>query len=238
MVDKVEMSVFFQLVNIDEKFYSYNELIEFGYMNSSIYTSIIDLMKSEDEIFLELRENHRRDIKKKIDLVDCMFISQSNINMRDILLFKDFYFDTAGRRTHSDEIFNIFYKMITKENAVLVKGLVNGVVVGYIFLVVYKRQVYYLMGAQKDNTYPVIKLLLYSSIKYFKELKYNAFEIGRMEFENSIFYHTDVKRKHISSFKKGFGGNIYPIHRGIKYYTEKGIRYDVDNYLSNSVIMQ
>ena len=64
-------------------------------------------------------------------------------------------------------------------------------------------------------------------------LKYNSFEIGRMEFEKSVFLSTDPKRIEISNFKKGFGGNIYPIHQGLKYLNQDILKADFSKFLNS-----
>ena len=234
-VGKTLISRFPQIINLDNDDY-YNDLIEFGYMNASIYTSIVDLRKSKKIIFSELRNNHRRDINKYSQVVDCEFIDSSIVSKKDVDLFKNYYFKIANKRTHPNKVFEIFYKMIKEGNAILVKAYINGNISGYTLLITYKNQAYYLLGAQNDNEYPLLKIALFKSLQYLKSIGYYSFEFGRMEFESSIFHSTNLKRTTISSFKKGFGGNIYPIHQGLKYYNQSTLDIDVDSFIASSFL--
>jgi len=229
-VDKVLLSKFYQLTNSSDHYCYYNELVELEYINATIYTSVIDLRLDEKTIFSMLRKNHKRDVKKYSDIIECLFLDKDEISLEDVELFKKFYFKVAGKNTHPDKVFDIFYKMIGEGNAMLVRASINDVNVGYVFLVTYKRQVYYLMGAQVNNDYPVVKVILYKSMVYLRQLQFCSFEVGRMEFESSPFLSTDAKRKEISSFKKGFGGDIYPIHQGVKYYNENTLNSDFRSF--------
>jgi hypothetical protein len=56
-----------------------------------------------------------------------------------------------------------------------------------------------------------------------------------MEYENSLFLSTNDKRVGISSFKKGFGGDIYPIHQGIKYYNSEALNIDIASLISQKI---
>jgi hypothetical protein len=103
-------------------------------------------------------------------------------------------------------------------------------VAAFVLLVTYKDHAYYLMGGQQDAKVPLIKTALFKSIDYLMQMGMSSFEIGRMEFELSIFQKTDNKRKQISFFKKGFGAPILPIFQGIKFFNKKALVKTVEDY--------
>ena len=174
-------------------------------MDATIYTTVLDLRENNPkEIFKLMRENHKRDIRKYIDRVDCEFISSKKTKkycFRGKIFLKIFIFLVA-KNTHPDLVFSIFSKMIINNNAVLVKVIHNMEVAAYVLIVTYKNHAYYLMGGQKDAKVPLIKTALFKSIDYLIDIGISSFEVGRMEFELSIFQKTDYKKRQISFFKK------------------------------------
>ncbi|MEK9153209.1 MAG: GNAT family N-acetyltransferase [Patescibacteria group bacterium] len=184
-----------------------NPLIEFGYLDTSLNTLIIDLNKSEEELWNDLRRNHRRNINKgegfKIN-----FYTQTNITSEIFRAYKEMHHKAAGRQTRPDKTFELMYEWLTKDLAFLVVAELDKKLIGFEYYSVYKNNVYG-FSAANDPDYanlPIRHSIEWQAILWMKKRSFYFYEIGLQQYGNLLHDFPDKKQLNISHFKKGFGG--------------------------------
>lgn len=201
-----------------------NPLTKFGYNETSLSTTIIDLSKPEQELFGDIRKGHKADIKaaeKSGYVVE--FFNAETVTQETFGFYKELHLLDAGRKTRPDASWDDMHSFIKSGNGALAllrdrNRYATGAVV-----MAYKKNAYYSSGA----THPefagargVGHLLQWETIRYLKRSGFARYEIGWN-------YHPGISQKvvsekdvNISRFKAGFGGDEYPLFRGEKFYTK------------------
>lgn len=222
----------------------FNYLLKYGFVDISLNTQLIDLNKSEADLWDNLRRNHRRNIKKDCGLKTLIFTAE-NVT-RDIFTnYKEMHHKAAGRKTRPDITFELMYNWIKQGTAFLVVVVFNDKQVGFEYYSVYKNNVYG-FSAANDPEYeylPIRHLLEWKAILWMRGQGFSYYEIGLQQYGILPHNFPDKKQKDISHFKKGFGGFAVSIFMGEKYYSKKYCRnifnsrkekflslYDFDKY--------
>ncbi len=155
-------------------------LLEKGYKATPYYTQVIDLTKSVEELHADLRKSYK-------SLINSEEVEAIN----DITILKGMHYKARGRKTRSDETWNIQQKMINDGEAICLRCEDS---IGLFYTG--KVWSYYACGVG-EKMHPVI----WSAVKhayYAKKSKF--FEMGEQVFSG------DEKLVNISKFKRGFGG--------------------------------
>ena len=183
--------------------------ITYKFDNENTKSSIeIDLEDSIDVIFSNLRENHKRNIKKALKLQ----ISVDVIKSRDDLIsFIDGYLKMCKFREidsgyiTSKNIGDIYDNLIENNRGqILIAKDKDNVIIGGVILVYQGLSVRYLLGTSDPDRrdLPVLHIVLYEAIKRAKNDNFKYFDFwGYNHFadkNDQVFY--------INHFKKGFGG--------------------------------
>jgi len=200
----------------------YNFLVKFGFHDVSLNTQIIDLTKDDDIRWKDLTTNHKRAITKGAKYLKFRLLGKSDINEKSIQQFKCFYFEAAGKVTHSDELFKKLYLCLSHNMGILAKALYKGKIVGYAIVLYYKDSACYLMGANESGftLCPIAHFLHWETMKYLRNIGLSSYELGIQQFACSVFDQSSRKEVSISRFKRGFGGLTVPLFIGEKYYSK------------------
>lgn len=217
--NKVDKAMF--MMDVLSERYRYNFLMKYGYLDSSNNTSILELNKSKEKIWANLRNSYKSLINNGKDKFQVVIIDNKDPDKKIFDTHKQLHFKSAGKITRPDETWELQYEMLKDDNAVLIGLKDNGKFVAFSYFVHHNNKAYY-GNASDDPDYKTdIHLehtIIWSAIEYYKNRNFTTFEIGQQHFGNQIFDHPSKKDLDISFFKRGFGGKIITLYRGIKYY--------------------
>jgi hypothetical protein len=201
---------------------AHNYLMGFGYLDVSLNTQIIDLGKPEEELWKELRRNHRRNILKGGQF-KITFFNGKNITEKIFNEYRKAHIKAAGRQVRPDKTYELMREWIDQDLAFLAAVEIDRKKIGFEYYSVYKNNAYG-FSAANDPEYghlPVRHFLEWKAILWMKQQELNFYEIGLQQYGKLIYDFPSEKQINISHFKKGFGGFTAPIFMGEKYYDKK-----------------
>ena len=199
-----------------------NPLLKFGFTNTSISTNIIDISQGRGKLFKNMFKGCRTDIKHALKNEDLstFIIDKENYNEYTFQEFKNIHFEAAGRKTRSDITWDIQREWIINGLAILGICKYKDSFVSGIFINKYKNNYYYQVGATRPEHMRIRgigQLLQWSFIEYLINAGGRYYELGWNWYPNFSQEIADEKMLAISSFKRSFGGDIYPLFRGEKF---------------------
>lgn len=198
----------------------HNQLMKYGFIDVSLNTQLIDLRKSQGDLWKNLRRNHRRNIKKA-DKFNTAIYDQTNISADIFKAYKTLHYKAAGRQTRPDKTFALMYNWLRNGAAFLVAVEFQDKVIGFEYYSIYKNNVYGFSAANNpeyEQDYPIRHLLEWQAILWMKQQKFGFYEIGLQQYGATLFDLPDKKQLDICHFKKGFGGFTAPWFMGEKFY--------------------
>lgn len=220
-VKKLEISIGYLNSNYLNMIDKYNYFIEYGFLDKSILTCIVDLKASQDELFKNFTKGHKSAVKKSLKSLTLEIINSENATKQIIYDFMNYYFEVAGKVTRPINTFENIYEWIKKDFGVLFKAIYNDTTCGYSFFSVYKDTAYYSMAC-KDKTYEqynISHFLQWQAIKYLQSIGIRYLESGFQDFGDTLFNFPSEKDINISKFKRGFGDFIIPAFKAEKFYS-------------------
>lgn len=206
-----------------KKPYPPNYLMQYGYLDNSLNTQLVDLKKSREVLWQSLRRNHRRNIGKAKKILKIKSYTSKNITKDIFTAYKKTHHQAAGRKTRPDKTFWLMFNWIKKALAFLVTAELKGKPVGFEYYLVYKNNVYGSSAANnpKYNQIPIRHLIEWEAILWMKKQGFSFYEIGLQQYGVLPYDFPDKKQLTISHFKKGFGGFTSPLFMGEKFYSKK-----------------
>lgn len=203
----------------------YNFLLEYGFLDYSFITNIIDLEQSK-----KIRKSYKSIINKSNKMFKCLIVSQENYDNELALIYPELHFAAARRRTRSIESFLNNIDWIKKDQACLFYAQYENKIIGFIFITCYKNCSYYFSSAilPEFNHLPVGHFLQSEVLKWLKKKNMKHYEIGLQHYSNQLNDLSSKKERNISFFKRGFGGDNYPFFGGEKYYNKE---YFLETYI-------
>lgn len=198
----------------------YNYLLQYGYLDISDLTCVLNLCFSEKELFCNFSKGHKSDVKKAEKNLQLQIIDKTNVSKEQIYDFMNYYYKIAGKRTRPIDTFDSIYRWIKNDYGVLLKANYNEYVCGYSLFIIYKDTSYYAMACKDKNysEFNISHFLQWEAIKYLKNKGILYLEIGTQYFNDTLNNFPSEKDKNISKFKRGFGGVIIPVLKAEKFY--------------------
>lgn len=216
----------------------HNFLQEYGFLDCSISTRLVNLTKNTDELFADMKKHYKQAVKYFGDDFQIVTIDNMNQDFPIHENYRKLHHKASGMVTRSTETFNLQFEMLKKGDAVLfgLKHKDNFVCFSYFFHD--NNLAYYASGADdpdfklKRGLYHV---LVWEAIKYYKKKEFDYLEVGWQQFGVQLFDYPTPKDVSISFFKRGFGGFDVPLFRGIKYYDSAVLEAEVKFFLSKAI---
>lgn len=208
------------LVNPAQKviFYNYNYLLKYDYIDYSSLTQIIDLRKSQTELYSDIRKGHKSDIKLgkeyEIEIYDA-----SNITEKQIQLYKEIYEKDAGRVTRNSELYMHYLYFIQNGHGALALAKKKGSYVAVMIVTLFQNTAYYSSYGELTEELegiPAGHAMQWHMIQYLKERGIEYYELGEQVYGNTHYSCPEKKLLDISNYKRGFGGYTVPFWRGKK----------------------
>ncbi|HPM42499.1 MAG TPA: GNAT family N-acetyltransferase [Candidatus Omnitrophota bacterium] len=202
-----------------------NPITKYGYHETSLSTNIINLDLPCEDIFAQMRKGHKADIRAAIkNKCEVSIYSAKNITEDIFSIYKDLHFRDAGRKTRPDVTWDMMYQFIKEGKYILAllekdKRCVTGALV-----TVYKNKAAYASGATNPANAEergAGHFLQWKIIEYLKNSGARYYETGWNFYPNISQNVVSDKDISISKFKSGFGGDMYPVFRGEKFYSKE-----------------
>lgn len=211
---------------------SFNYLIKYHYLDSSINTNIVDLNTDIQELWKKLRKSYRSIINNNQNKYIIFIMDSANANKEIHEIYRELHHKAAGKITRLLSTFDIEFRMLQKNNATLICLMKDDIYIAMSYFYHNGKTVYY--GSSADdpllsNNIPYEHSIIWSAIEYFKKNNYSKLELGWQHFSQQIFDHPSKKEVDISFFKRGFGGNVVPLFRGIKYLNKEQMASEFNN---------
>lgn len=219
-----------------------NRLCRFGFHDTSISTNIINLGKSEKELFSKIRKGHKADIKtalKKAYFIE--IIDADNFSGELFNIYRKLHFKASGRQTRPDITWEMMEDWIRKRLSVLALCKKDGVYISAVLVNTYKQKAYYQSGAtlpEYERERGIGHIMQWEIIKYLNRKAFTHYELGWDWYSNISQEVTDQKMLGISRFKAGFGGKKYPLFRGEYFFNEDYMRIVYDKRLEQYLAMK
>jgi hypothetical protein len=208
----------------------YNHLTPHGYIDNSIATQIINLKKSREELWLELRKSYKALINTAEKTFEIIVMDFKNPEFEEHEKYRALHFKAAGRVTRPIETFNLQFAMLKNDEAMLIGIKYKGQYVGLSYFIHLNRTAYYASEADDpDIEIPLTcgPLMQWKAIEYYKARGFDYMELDIQQYGSQVFDHPTQKEISISIFKRGFGGKTFPLFRGIRYYDKKLLEKEV-----------
>lgn len=189
----------------------------------TLYTAIIDLEKSEEEILANMKPKWRYNIK----VAEKKWVVSEIVEKTDenIIEYYNLMLETTSRDNFSGNSFE-YYKTFLKnlENSKLILAKKDWIVIaGWIFVFDLEVSIYYYWASSWNKEYRNLMapyLVQWEAIKYAKSIWSKIYDFlwvsSPNEKNSSLTWVTDFKSKFTSDFRKVSGSYIF-INKKIKY---------------------
>lgn len=214
---------------------TFNFLMRYGYIDSSLNTQIIDLNKSLEMLRLDFTHGHDSAVDKAAKHLKLFVFSKDNITWnvfnQHVQMHHKVTERLSGNRKKSSvrplRSYEMWYEMICKGYGVLLCAEMitkPGYFIGGSYLHLYKKDAAYSCSRNDpdfERDIPIGQFIQWNAIKWLKENDFNFYETGLQQFGPLPYNLASNKEINIGRFKKGFGGETYPLFSGEKYYSKE-----------------
>jgi hypothetical protein len=180
-----------------------------GATSYNIFSQVIDLTLNEDELRSNLRRRYKALINYGIKELAPKIYNSNNITWDLMLNFMQLHIQVSGRRTRSELSWKRQFEMVKNNEAFLIMGHIDGILVTAGFFSYSLQHCYYGSSASDRSLFdkPIFHSLMWTAILYAKKMGCIWFETGERIF-NSKMKECDLSKvQGISDFKAGFGGD-------------------------------
>jgi hypothetical protein len=203
-----------------------NFMVQYGYLENSLFTQLLDLTCDEDVILKSMRKGHKHCVKQAQNFFDLVIYDERTISPEVFAAYQALHAKAAGRVTRSQSTFDFMFKWIKEGMAVLGSARADEEFIGFALAFAFKEGGLY-ASACNDPEFDGRSIgqgIQWGLIRYLKERGIKHYDMGLQFWGSQLHYSPDPKAIAISSFKRGFGGTTIPIFFGEKYYDESLFR--------------
>jgi len=216
----------------------YNELMKYGYLDSSLNTRLIDLSSTLERLWSAFRKGHKYDTKRGEKTYQIHIYDQTNADKDAFEQYRLLHHKTAGRITRPIETFEMMYRWMLAGEAMLCGVSRDGQFAGFSYILLYKGAAFYASASDDpdfETDIPISHVIQWKIINWLKENGFKTYEIGTQQFGPQLHDLPSPKDQSISFFKRGFGGRTLPVFRGFKYYDKDFMKRELGNNLQNLI---
>jgi hypothetical protein len=211
-----------------------HDLLDFGFMDVSIRTQVIDLRLPLDQLWSDVRKRYHSLIHKGERQFVFRVLNQNDITEKGFGAYQALHRKAAGRLTRPLETFQRMLNWIQKGDAFLAQLEKDGAVASSVLVIVYKGKAYYASGCndpELENLYPMGHLLQWKIIVELKKLGVSHYELGWQPGVSTFGMSSTPKELSIASFKRAFGGFTLPLYRSLKYYNTEFFKKEAASWM-------
>lgn len=210
----VEIQEFANYNYLNHEIDPWQSLLEFSEntnLKSMQFESVLNLKLPLEELKMRIRKSYKSLINKGFKLWTIVEITD-NIDYQ-FNEFRKLHFEVAGRKTRSDESWEIQMSNLKRGCAKLICAYNNEKkLVGGAFFDLTKHEANYSIGVYDRKLFdlPIAHAIQWKAIEIFKELGLKKYKIGLI-LRNNLLNQVSEKELAISTFKSGFGGDLFSI---------------------------
>jgi hypothetical protein len=203
-----------------------NPLSEFGFLDTSLSSQLLDLSMSEEDLRADLRKSYKALINKGLKTYEIHAISGESADWDIHEAYRETHKRAAGRETRPRKYFNLQFDELKAGEATLIFMKHEGKLVQLDYFNHRNNYVYYSSAADDPEFSESCEVPLGHAILWFAQAHFKArgmkwMEIGWQFYGHQMFCAPSPKEMAISYFKRGFGGYASSLYRGIKFYSEE-----------------
>jgi hypothetical protein len=205
---------------LDTQQQGYNYLSRFGFQDASLTTVLLNLGEGLENLRSRMRASYKSLINKANAEFDIQVFDGRTTTPAIFNSYVQLHRKAAGRVTRPARTFAIQYEMILADEAILVGARQHGEWKGFVNFLHSRTATYYASGAQDPaaDSAGIGPAMQWAAMKYYADRRLRWMELDNQYFGPQLFEIPSPKDIHISFYKRGFGGDLKPIFRGIKYY--------------------
>jgi len=201
---------------------SFNLLNYFDLETVTINLNLLDLTEDkkifEQRLYPKLRQEFR---KKKYENLDFKVFNIENSSKVEIeeqfYKYKEYHRISAGRVTRPKASWDTMLDYLLNSKSSLFSISYNKINLSYLICFEHKN---FSIGASQVNIsetkilkeYMLRHFLEYKAINYYRDKKFNFYEIGKTYFYDKFFKKFEKKHKRVGISKLKFGSDLYPVH--------------------------
>ncbi len=195
-----------------------NPFLHFGYRDTSIETTCVDLRQTEENLYVNISPSHRANIRKAEDAGYVVDFFESDQEENSFSIFEQIYFAAAGVKAGTPARWRATAGLMRKGFAMpaLIRKKDSSQYVAGNMYMIYKQRAYYMLSAtlpEYQKTRGLGHLLQWETMKFLKQKDFTHYEVGWI-----VPRESSQKEKDISHFKSLFGGKRFPVFSGEKNY--------------------
>ncbi len=210
----------------------HNILTEYGYLDTSTSTAIIDLSLETEDLWSNLRKSFKSLINNGKNKFNIFIMDYKNPDFAIHENYRKLHHKTSGRVTRPKETFDLQFDMLKEDKAILIGLQDSNKFIAFSYFLHYKQGVVYASSSDDpdfETDIPLEHCIIWTAIEYYKRREIKYIEMGMQQFGHQIFDNPNQKDLNISFFKRGFGGNTVSLYRGIKYYKKECLKKDLED---------
>ena len=183
--------------------------LSYGYVSKPGYYKQLNLKNEISLLRAQLRDSYRSLINWGNKNLNIVLKDKENLTQQDIELFRQLHINEAGKETRSQKTWLIQQNQVLKNEAFLIFGYYGNELVTAALFLYSQRYCYYGVSASKRDMFdkPLGHALIWRAIEHARELGCHFFEMGDVLYSEEGMP-VDKKLLNISTFKRGFGGEI------------------------------
>ncbi|MFH0804178.1 MAG: hypothetical protein V1896_01075 [Candidatus Zambryskibacteria bacterium] len=187
-------------------------LLDMGAQISPQFTNVIDLSLPEAKLKYNLRHSYRSLINWGLKNLKIEIIDSKNISEEKMEAFRKLHIEVAGRETRSKKTWQYQLEMIKNKETFAIFGYLGEELVTAALFEYSSKYCFYGVSASKRELFdkPMSHALIWTAILYAKKIGCIFFETGKQFFP---YHKQSIKISNkdfgISTFKRGFGGEIF-----------------------------
>jgi hypothetical protein len=195
-------------------------LLAWGAVDTSLATQVIDLSLPLHVLERGMRKGHRADVKRAGGLFTLQVLHGPQVATERLAAYQAMHARAAGRVTRAQSTFDMMFDWVRRGFAALVEASRDGEPVGFMLLFLHGAGAYYGSGCTDPGAIhlPVGHALQWAAITWLKEHGYARYETGWQQYGPLPHDIPSAKEVNIARFKRGFGGDPWPLYRAERYY--------------------
>jgi len=208
-----------------------NWLMQYGYLDTSLNTQMIDLRPALPLLHQNLRKRYVSLINKAKRTYRFVLHDYSNPDFHAHECYRELHHKAAGRVTRPLSTFNTQFEMLKTDCAMLLGAMHEGQWIAFNYFHHHGGTAYYASASDDFDANaipcPVSHALMWAAIEYYKQRNFAFFETGLQQYSTQWCDAPLKKDIDISWYKSGFGGETVPFYRGVKYYSPDRLAADL-----------
>ncbi|RXK03012.1 hypothetical protein CRV02_02500 [Arcobacter sp. CECT 8989] len=233
-VQKINFAIDPLILEYKEKF---NNLLKYGYIDTSTSDCLVDLKVPKAELWKNLQKSYKSLINKvlKDNAFDIVIIDASNPEYITHEKYRELHHKCAGMVTRNKKTFDKQFEMLENDCASLIGLKYNDEFIGFNYFFHFQKTVIYASGSDdpeyEKSKIPIYHVILWNAIKYYKRRNFEFIQFsqpcGYSKVQGFNDY-LDKKQLNISHFKRGMGAKMVTSYRGIKYINKDLLLEDIE----------